>query len=113
MVSTWWQSKRVRRAGVVGTALIALSVGGGAFALAGDEGGRETGPGADHAISAALVITEGGRANSVERDSEDGATWEVEVTRTDGATVDVRLDAAFGLVVVEDDREDVGEATSR
>ena len=33
-------------------------------------------------------------------------TWEVEVTKPDGATVDVRLDASFGLVVVEGDRED-------
>jgi hypothetical protein len=47
----------------------------------------------------------GGRANSVERDSENGATWEVEVTREDGTTVDVRLDAHYGLAVVEGDGE--------
>ena len=45
------------------------------------------------------------RANSVERDSEDGATWEVEVTKRDGRTVDVRLDGDYGLVVVEGDSE--------
>jgi hypothetical protein len=42
----------------------------------------------------------------VERDSEDGATWEVEVTRADGRTVDVRLDGDYRLVVVEADGED-------
>ena len=44
-------------------------------------------------------------ANAVERDSEDGATWEVEVTRADGSTVDVRLDEHLALVVVEGDSE--------
>ena len=42
---------------------------------------------------AALAETGGGRVNAVERDSEHGATWEVEVTKLDGSTVDVRLDA--------------------
>jgi hypothetical protein len=46
-----------------------------------------------------------GPANEVERDSENGATWEVEVTRPDGKTVDVRLDEPFGLIVVERDSE--------
>jgi len=41
----------------------------------------------------------------VERDSENGATWEVEVTRTDGTTVDVRLDESFHEVVIEGDSE--------
>ena len=44
-------------------------------------------------------------ANSVERDTENGATWEVEVTKPDGKTVDVRLDENFKLVVVEGDSE--------
>ena len=47
----------------------------------------------------------GGTANSVERDSENGATWEVEVRRTDGSTVDVRLDEAYGVVVIEGDQD--------
>ena len=47
----------------------------------------------------------GGTANAVERDSENGATWEVEVTRPDGKTVDVRLDENYKLVVVESDSE--------
>ena len=64
---------------------------------------------ADDATRAALDATGGGRANSVERDSENGATWEVEVTRTDGTTVDVRLDGSYGVVVIEGDSEDAGE----
>ena len=40
-----------------------------------------------------------------ERDGENGATWEVEVTKPDGNTVDVRLDASFNKVVVEGDHE--------
>jgi pyrroline-5-carboxylate reductase len=56
----------------------------------------------------AIAVTGGGSANAVERDGEDGATWEVEVTKPDGATVDVRLDERYRLVVVESesDRED-------
>jgi len=64
-----------------------------------------SGPDADRATAAALRLTHGGTANSVERDSENGATWEVEVTRTDGTTVDVRLDENFRKVVIEGDSE--------
>jgi uncharacterized membrane protein YkoI len=63
------------------------------------------GPQADRARAAALRITGGGRANSVERDSENGATYEVQVTRKDGSTVDVRLDGSYRLVVIEGDSE--------
>ena len=46
----------------------------------------------------------GSTANSqVERDNENGATWEVEVTKN-GKTVDVRLDAAYNVIVVEGDQ---------
>ena len=67
-----------------------------------------SGPQARQATSAALDVTGGGRANSVERDSENGATWEVEVTKPDGNTVDVRLDERFQVVVVESDHEGGG-----
>ncbi len=53
-----------------------------------------------------MKATGGGTANSVERDSENGATWEVEVTREDGTTVDVRLDEDYRVVVIEGDSED-------
>jgi hypothetical protein len=94
-------------AGLAGAALLAL----GAAAIARatgafDDGDAQlTGPQADRAKAAALAITGGGRANAVERDSENGATYEVELTKTDGSTVDVRLDENFKLVVIEGDSE--------
>jgi hypothetical protein len=45
----------------------------------------------------------------VARDSENGATWEVEVTKSDGTTVDVRLDENYKLVVIEGDSENGGD----
>jgi len=92
-------------------ALATLALGGAALVQAsgddGDDGeARVSGPQAERASSAALRITGGGKANSVERDGENGATWEVEVTKPDGSTVDVRLDESYGLVVVEGDDED-------
>ena len=99
---------RMNKLLVVGGAIAALGVGGAAVAGAtgGDDGENQaTGPGAEKARQAALAIT-GGTANSVERDSENGATYEVEVTKDDGSEVDVRLDEQFDVVVAETDRED-------
>ena len=96
-------------------AVAALGAGGAAIAGAvggGDDGDNTaTGPGAAKAREAALAIT-GGHANSVERDGENGATWEVEVTKPDGKTVDVRLDQNYKLVVIEGDGEhaDAGDS---
>lgn len=101
-----------RRTIAVGAAAIAIAGGGAAIALGtGEDDSAEqvTGAGADKATAAALEITGGGEANSVELDSENGATWEVEVTKPDGNTVDVRLDQGYGEVVVEDDSEDAEE----
>jgi uncharacterized membrane protein YkoI len=90
----------------VGGLVLALSAGGvgGAVAAGTSDDAKEqvSGPGADRAREAALRYHPG-TANSVERDSENGATWEVEVTGTDGKTVDVRLDENYKLVVVEGD----------
>jgi uncharacterized membrane protein YkoI len=90
-------------------AVAALTLAGGAIARATgvlDDGDAQLqGPQADRAKAAALRITGGGHANAVERDSENGATYEVEVTKPDGSTVDVRLDESFKLVVVEGDSE--------
>jgi hypothetical protein len=101
--------KPSRRHLIAGGAALAIAAGGVGAAVAtggGDDGDRQvTGPGADRAREAALARFPGGRANSVERDSEDGATWEVEVTKRDGRTVDVRLDRGYGIVVVEADSE--------
>jgi hypothetical protein len=95
-------------AGLLAAAVLVL--GGAAFARAGlapfDDGEQQlAGPEADRARAAALRITGGGTANAVERDGEQGATYEVEVTRTDGSTVDVRLDRSFNLVTVDGDGE--------
>ena len=67
--------------------------------------GKATGRMARHARAAALRLLPSGTANSVERDNENGATWEVEVTKADGTTVDVRIDAKLMLVVIEGDSE--------
>jgi hypothetical protein len=91
---------------VAAGAAAVVAVGGAAIASGDDGEGTVTGRQADEATAAALRLTDGGHANSVERDSEDGATWEVEVTRTDGTTVDVRLDEGYRLVVIEGDSED-------
>jgi hypothetical protein len=112
----WRNIKRVAPDGapsrlvIVGGSVLALVAGGAGTAIAtsgGDEGGA-TGPGADLAKVAALTIYPGGHANSVERDSENGATWEVEVAKPDGGSVDVRLDQNYQLVVAEADSEDQG-----
>ena len=100
-----------RTAMIVGGSVLALAAGGAGTAIAtsNDGEGGATGPGADQAKAAALRITQGGHANAVERDSENGATWEVEVTKPDGSTVDVRLDQNYQLVVVEGDSESSGD----
>jgi uncharacterized membrane protein YkoI len=93
---------------IIGAVAAALAAGGVGIAQAvggDDDEGSVTGPQADRAKAAALRITNGGTANAVERDSENGATWEVEVTKPDGKTVDVRLDESYELVVVEGDSE--------
>ena len=101
-----------RRNLVIGGVVLAVSAGGvgAAVAAGGGEDAKEqvSGPGADRARAAALA-EHPGTANAVERDSENGATWEVEITGTDGKTVDVRLDENYKVIVVEGDGEDSGE----
>jgi uncharacterized membrane protein YkoI len=83
--------------------------GGVAVAGSGDDGAvshQYTQEQADAATKAALAATGGGTANSVESDSENGATYEVEVTEPDGNTVDVRLDEGYHVVVIEGDGEE-------
>jgi hypothetical protein len=99
-----------KRTVFAGGALLAVALGAGGAAVA-TQGDDETGSDdytsqqAKDATRAALDATGGGSANSVERDSENGATWEVEVTRTDGSVVDVRLDDNYDVVVIEGDSE--------
>lgn len=93
---------------VIGGLALAVSAGGvgAAVAAGGGEDANEqaSGPGADKARAAALA-EHPGTANAVERDSENGATWEVEITGNDGKTVDVRLDENYKVLVVEGDGE--------
>jgi uncharacterized membrane protein YkoI len=95
--------------GAAGLAVVAAVVAGGvAVAGNGDDGAAShqyTQGQADAATKAALEATGGGTANSVESDNENGATYEVEVTKPDGATVDVRLDEGYHVVVIEGDGE--------
>lgn len=106
--------KRVAIVAAVGAGVgvvLAVAAGGVAVATGGDDGAAShqyTQEQADAATKAALEATSGGTANSVETDSENGATYEVEVTRPDGSTVDVRLDQNYHVVVIEGDSEDSG-----
>ena len=63
----------------------------------------------ERASAAALRATGGGTVNETEFDSENGATYEVEVTKANGKTVDVRLDERFGVVTVEGDGNEGGD----
>jgi hypothetical protein len=92
---------------MAGATAIALAAGGVGVANAvGDDGeGGATGPEAESAKAAALKLVPGGTANAVERDSEKGATWEVEVRKPDGSTVDVRLGADLKQVAIDADSE--------
>ena len=103
--------KRIWAAGAVLGIAGAATVGGMAVAGNGDDGSvshQYTTAQADAATKAALAATGGGTANSVETDNENGATYEVEVTKPDGTTVDVRLDENYAVVVIEGDSEDSG-----
>src|SRR3990172_4461125 len=97
----------------LGSAVV-LGLGGAAWATAGggrggdDEDASVTGPGADRAGAAAIAHLGGGAVRAVERESEDGETWEVEVTKGNGETVDVYLDANYRVAAVEGDSETEG-----
>jgi hypothetical protein len=81
-------NRKMLKLGAATGGVVVLALGGAAIAKATgafDDGESNlTGAQADRAKSAALRITGGGHANAVERDSEDGATYEVEVTKPDG-----------------------------
>jgi uncharacterized membrane protein YkoI len=102
---------RVIVAGAALGAAVAATAGGIAVAGSGDDGPAShhyTDQQAEQARQAALAATGGGTVNSVESDSENGATYEVEVTKPDGHTVDVRLDETFRVVVIEGDGDSNG-----
>ena len=90
----------------IGATLVAaaLAVGGTAWATAGDDE-SVTGPRAERARAAALAEVGGGRAVEVERESESGSAWQVEVVPADGAMLEVLLDEDYGVIAVETESE--------
>jgi hypothetical protein len=88
-------------------ALAILAFGGVAIAGAtqGDDDEQPlSGQVAEDAKAAALKEAGGGSVTEMERDVEDGRTYQVEVRKADGTTVDVDLDAAFKVVAVDSDK---------
>lgn len=90
---------------VIAFGIVGVLTGGAIAVASSDSEGGVGGPTADRAVTAALAATGGGTATAVERDGENGATWEVEVTQPDGSIVDVRLDENYAVIVVEGDSE--------
>jgi hypothetical protein len=91
---------------IAGGTVVALAAGGvGVASAVGDADQPATGPQAESAKAAALKLVPGGTVKSVERDSEKGSTWDVEVRKPDGSTVDVRLGADYQKVSVGGDSE--------
>jgi hypothetical protein len=96
----------------IGAALVvlaALAGGGVAWGTVGGDDESVTGPAADRARAAAIAHVGGGKVSEVER-AEGGAGWEVEITRTDGSTVEVQLDENYGVTDVANDSEDSGDS---
>jgi uncharacterized membrane protein YkoI len=101
-------STKMKKIAIGIAALVVLALGGAAIAQAtgvGDDKQSLTGSTAAKASAAALKATGGGRVTGSERDNEKGATYEVEVKKPDGSTVDVRLDESFKVIVVDSDSE--------
>ena len=100
-----------RRATLIAAGVVAvtgLALGGAAIANAtqSDDGAKLSGSTLQRASAAALKATGGGEVNATEYDSEKGATYEVEVTKPNGSTVDVRLDGSFKVIAIDVDQED-------
>jgi uncharacterized membrane protein YkoI len=102
-------SKQVKKITAGIAALVALALGGAAIANATGVGGGGdqslSGATAEQATAAALKAVGGGKVTASELDNEKGATYEVEVRKTDGSTVDVRLDESFGVIAIDGDSE--------
>jgi uncharacterized membrane protein YkoI len=106
-------TNKLKKVLITVVALAALALGGSALAgaaaggdpEAGDKSSAITGDAKTRAEQAALAETGGGKVNQSELDNENGATYEVEVAKTDGTQVDVRLDDNFKVVIVEADGE--------
>ena len=100
---------KLKKTLIIIAGLAALALGGAALAGASPNdvtgGDNLTGNTYDRASKAALAETGGGKVTDSERDGENGATYEVEVTK-DGKQTDVRLDDQFKVVTAETDGEE-------
>ena len=72
----------------------------------------------ERAAQAALSAAGGGTVHDVDRENENGSTWEVELTAADGRYLEIQLDAQFNVLFMGSerdanegagDREDEGE----
>ena len=104
-------SKNFKRILIAGVVIVTAGAGGVAAVQAGSgDDETATGPQAERAGAAAVKIAGGGSAASVERDAEGRRVWEVEVTKADGSSLEVDLDAALEQVAAEPDDSESGEA---
>jgi hypothetical protein len=93
------KKKRTIVVGASAVVLAGLAGGGVAWATAGDDAGeRVTGAAADRAAKTALAHVGAGTLEGVERGDDGRSAWEVEITRPDGSTVEVQLDAGFAVL---------------
>jgi uncharacterized membrane protein YkoI len=104
-------STRTKKLLIAGAAVAVLGAGGGAIAIATDEGGDDdateraiTGGALQRASDAALEHTGGGRVTDTEVGDEE-SYYEVEVT-TDEGQQDVQLDRNFNVVDSEADSDE-------
>ena len=103
-------SRSLKRILIAGAVLVTAGAGGAAAVQAGSgDDAVATGAEADRAGAAAVRIAGGGSAASVERDAEGRRVWEVEVTKADGSTLEIDLDAALEQVAAEADDSEGGE----
>jgi uncharacterized membrane protein YkoI len=91
-----------------GGVLVAATVaaGTGIVAATEDDSPPVDGASLDQAVSAALAHTGGGTVTGTETGDDDGAVYEIEITKEDGTQVDVHLDRSFSVISTEDDDRD-------
>ena len=110
--------KRMKQALVAAAALATIGLGAAALVQASASSAEKddatvTGAQAEKAKAAALRATKGGTAQAVERDGDSGGTWEVEVTKPGGATVEIELDEHLKVVAEEQDDEGTEQDDAR
>ncbi len=89
-------TKRTKIGIATGVLVLAAGAGTAAAATGGDGDGGQviTGPAADQARAAAVTAVPGGQPGEVRGESDNGATYGVDVARPDGSRVEVHLDGA-------------------